>query len=141
MPERSTPLVAILNSLYQVLASLRCIMEEEQKQLMAAMPDSRQLVSLSEDKQSLLVTLAFVEKRRAEVETQLDLASPYSAYPSLATLWQRIAPLAQHLAEQNQHTALMLHQQLAWTEQVLTVLHPLQTQHFYGPDGHPVTQR
>jgi len=141
MPDRYRNLSAVLNSLYQVLASLGHLMKEEQQQLMAATPNSRRLMSLSEDKQALLVTLTFVEQRRSESERALTLASPYSEHPSLAAVWQRIEPLAQQLAEQNQHTALMLNQQLAWTEQVLNVLQPLQAQHFYGPDGHPVINR
>ncbi|WP_250331388.1 flagella synthesis protein FlgN [Rosenbergiella epipactidis] len=141
MPDRYRNLSAVLNSLYQVLASLGHLMKEEQQQLMAATPNSRRLMSLSEDKQALLVTLTFVEQRRSESEHALALAPPYSEHPSLAAVWQRIEPLAQQLAEQNQHTALMLNQQLAWTEQVLNVLQPLQAQHFYGPDGHPVINR
>lgn len=141
MPDRYRNLSAVLNSLYQVLVSLGHLMKEEQQQLMAATPNSRRLMSLSEDKQALLVTLTFVEQRRSESEGALALAPPYSEYPSLAAVWQRIELLAQQLAEQNQHTALMLNQQLAWTEQVLNVLHPLQAQHFYGPDGHPVINR
>ncbi|MBT0731196.1 flagella synthesis protein FlgN [Rosenbergiella nectarea] len=141
MPDRYYNLSTVLNSLYQVLASLGHVMNEEQQQLMTASPDSRRLMSLSEDKQALLVTLTFVEQRRTESENALTLAPPYSDHPSLAALWQRIEPLAQQLAEQNQHTALMLSQQQAWTEQVLNILQPLQAQRFYGPDGHPVMNR
>ncbi|MBT0723351.1 flagellar biosynthesis protein FlgN [Rosenbergiella sp. S61] len=141
MHDRYQSLNTVLNSLYQVLASLHHVMDEEQRQLMMATPDGRRLMSLSEDKQSLLVTLTFVEQRRAEAETQLALRPPYSENSALTALWQRIAPLAQQLAEQNQHTALMLNQQLTWTEQVLGILQPLQAQRFYGPDGHPVMGR
>ena len=141
MAEHHPPLAAILDSLYQVLASLRHIMDEEQRQLMAATVDSRRLLSLSEDKQSLLTTLAFIEQRRNTLDAQLTLTPPYTEHPALSVRWQKVVPLAQHLCEQNQHTALMLNQQLAWTEQVLSVLHPLQAQRFYGPDGHPVVGR
>jgi len=141
MPDLHRNAGTILESLYQVLASLGHIINEEQRQLMAATPDSRRLISLSEDKQALLVTLTFVEQQRSEAEHALGIAPPYAEHPSLAARWQQIAPLARQLAEQNQHTALMLNQQLAWTEQVLNVLHPLQAQRFYGPDGHPVHNR
>jgi len=141
MQESQLALYPLLDSLYQVLASIGHLMAEEQRQLMATSVDSRRLLSLSEDKQSLLVTLDFIETRRAKLEKALALAPPYAQHPDLAARWQRIAPLAQQLARQNQHTALMLNQQLAWTEQVLNVLQPLQAQRFYGPDGHPVTGR
>jgi len=141
MPDRYRALSVVLNSLYQVLASLGHVMDIEQQQLMDATPDSRRLMSLSEDKQALLTTLGFVEQQRCESESALAVTPPYIDQPPLAALWQRIAPMAQQLAEQNQHTALMLNQQLAWTEQVLDILHPLQAQQLYGPDGHPVMKR
>lgn len=113
-------------------------MTEEQAQLVSSSPDSLRLSSLSEDKQALLVTLEFIEQRRQEQENELHLSAPYSDYPGLASHWQQISALTHQLAEQNQHTALLLNQQLAWTQKVLTVLHPLQAQKFYGPDGHPI---
>lgn len=76
MPDRYRALSAVLNSLYQVLASLGHVMDVEQQQLMAATPDSRRLMSLSEDKQALLTTLGFVEQQRCESESALAVTPP-----------------------------------------------------------------
>ncbi len=138
MANNLTKLTTTLSSLLQVLTSLRIIMAEEQIQLMSAQPESLRLASLSEDKQSLLVTLEFIDKLRHQQEQECHCFAPYPVATELAAYWQQIMALSQQLSNANQHTALLLNQQLAWTQKVLAVLAPLEAQKFYGPDGHPV---
>ncbi|OON40699.1 flagellar biosynthesis protein FlgN [Izhakiella australiensis] len=128
-------LLSSLDKMLEVLASLTDIMDAEQQQLSAGQVNSSLLQRITEDKSSLLGTLNFIEQMRRDASQQLGLHAPYSGQPQLAQRWSAIQERTINLRDKNQHNGLLLNHQMAHTEQTLGVLRPLQSQHFYGPDG------
>ncbi|MFC6377177.1 MULTISPECIES: flagella synthesis protein FlgN [Tatumella] len=129
------PLPDILSDMQQLLGSLKEMMLAEQQQLISAHPDSYRLQNLAEDKQAALNTLDYLDKQRMNAGTAAGLQAPYLRESALHARWQQIHLRVTELQQMNQHTALLLQQQMDRTAQALTLLHPLQTQALYGPDG------
>lgn len=131
----SGSLLIILQNMRQVITSLHLMMQKEQQELSSARPDSYRLQSLTEDKQAALNTLSFLDVRLTEAGQQSGLTAPFTGSEELNSLWLDLCHQLSVLQQTNQHTGLLLQQQLHWTQQALAVLAPLKNQHFYGPDG------
>lgn len=129
------PLPDILSDMQQLLGSLKEMMQAEQQQLISAIPDSYRLHNLAEDKQAALSTLDYLDKQRISADNTAGLQAPYRQDSALHARWQQIHLRVTELQQMNQHTALLLQQQMDRTAQALTLLCPLQTQALYGPDG------
>lgn len=128
-------LLNTLDKMLEVLASLAEVMEAEQQQLSAGQVDSSLLQRITEDKNSLLGTLNFIEEMRREAEKTSALHVPYSRYPELARRWAAIQDQTVKLRDVNLHNGMLLNHQMTHTEQALEMLKPHQSQKFYGPDG------
>ncbi|ARU93623.1 flagellar export chaperone FlgN [Tatumella citrea] len=131
----SGSLVIILQNMRQVIASLQLMMQKEQQELSSARPDSYRLQSLTEDKQAALNTLSYLDDRLSETGNKSGLTAPFAQSEELNSLWLDLCRELSVLQQTNQHTGLLLQQQMQWTQQALAVLAPLKNQHFYGPDG------
>lgn len=128
-------LKVILHNMQQVLSSLQLMMHKEQQELVSARPDSYRLQSLTEDKQAALNTLSYLHTRLTETAGKSHLTVPFDTCEDLKSQWMDFCRQIAVLQNTNQHTGLLLQQQLHWTRQALAVLTPLKNQHFYGPDG------
>ena len=110
-------------------------MQAEQQQLNSASPDSYLLQNLAEDKQAVLSTLDYLDKQRVKADQAAGLQAPYQGNSTLHAQWQQIHLRVTELKQMNQHTELLLQQQMDLTAQALALLCPLQTKTLYGPDG------
>ncbi|WNN46024.1 MULTISPECIES: flagellar export chaperone FlgN [Winslowiella] len=128
-------LLTALDKMLEVLSSLAKVMDAEQQQLSAGQLNSNLLQQITEDKSSLLNTLSYLDEMRRQAEKQADLSAPYPAQAALAERWETIQQRTVKLHNTNQHSGLLLNQQIAYNEQALALLKPHQSQAFYGPDG------
>ncbi|SFM91668.1 flagella synthesis protein FlgN [Izhakiella capsodis] len=128
-------LLSSLDKMQEVLASLTDIINAEQQQLSAGQVNSSLLQRITEDKSALLDTLNFIEQMRRDASERLGLHAPYSEQSQLAQRWSVIQEHTRHLRDKNQHNGLLLNYQMTHTGQALDILRPLQSQHFYGPNG------
>ncbi|MFC0140685.1 flagellar export chaperone FlgN [Erwinia mallotivora] len=128
-------LLTALDKMLEVLASLADVMTSEQQQLSGGQINSSLLQRITEDKNSLLATLNFLEQMRRDAEQDAGFHAPYSRHSELSRRWAAIQEQTMKLRDTNLHNGLLLNHQISFTDQALQVLRPHQTQKFYGPDG------
>ncbi|EXU74610.1 MULTISPECIES: flagellar export chaperone FlgN [Erwinia] len=128
-------LLTALDKMLEVLASLADVMTSEQQQLSGGQINSSLLQRITEDKNSLLATLNFLEQMRRDAEKDAGFHAPYSRHSELSRRWAAIQEQTMKLRDTNLHNGLLLNHQISFTDQALQVLRPHQTQKFYGPDG------
>lgn len=124
-----------LNKMSDVLLRLTKLMDAEQLQLCASQYNSHALQRLSEDKSSLLSTLAYLNEMRNQAEQRTGLYFPYTTQPEMARCWHFIQQHILRLRTINEHSELLLKQQIGFNQQALALLKPHVSQPFYGPDG------
>ncbi|WP_370465589.1 flagella synthesis protein FlgN [Nissabacter sp. SGAir0207] len=129
-----------LTALLDTLRALLPVMEEEQAMLCAAQVNGVALQRLTEQKSSLLATLAYLDGQRKQHETTLSLRAPYAQTPALNALWRRIAAGANALNQRNHHNGRLLNQHIAHNQQSLSVLRAGHGQTLYGPNGQAHSQ-
>ena len=117
----------ILAQIADGLNALRAVMEHEQQLLCAGSVSGSHLQRVTEQKSSLLATLAWLEQQRLQAWDAEDNASRMQ--------WQAIQAQTRALREMNQHSGWLLEQQMAFNQQALAVLKPHQEAGLYGKDG------
>ena len=128
-------LLTALDKMLEVLSSLTEVLDAEQHQLASGRINSSLLQKITEDKSSLLNTLNYLDGMRHQAEKVLSIQAPYRADAELAQRWERVQKLTAKLHNTNQHSGLLLKQQIKYNEQALAILKPHQSQAFYGPNG------
>lgn len=132
-------LLNALDKMLEVLTSLAEVMMAEQHQLSGGQINSSLLQRITEDKSSLLGTLAFLEQMRRDADKEAGVHAPYSNQPELARRWAAVQEQTVKLRDTNLHNGLLLNHQITFTEQAIEVLKPHHTQKFYGPNGQATT--
>ncbi|WP_145572484.1 flagella synthesis protein FlgN [Yersinia mollaretii] len=119
-----------------LLESLTTVVAQEQQLLCSGRIQGIVLQGVTEQKSSILATLAYLDQTRLTAETAAKIHSPYSGNQALAERWQRMLQLAEHLQYSNLHNGLLLQQHIEHNTQALAVLNTRHGQSLYGPDGH-----
>lgn len=109
------------------LNALRAVMESERLLLCEGSLSGSHLQRVTEEKSSLLATLAWLEQQRLLAWSAADSAAQAQ--------WQMIRAQTQTLREMNQHNGWLLEQQMAFNQQALALLKPHQEAGLYGKDG------
>ena len=102
-------------------------MESERLLLCEGSLSGSHLQRVTEEKSSLLATLAWLEQQRLLAWSAADSAAQAQ--------WQTIQAQTQTLREMNQHNGWLLEQQMAFNQQALALLKPHQEAGLYGKDG------
>lgn len=120
----------------ELLESLKTVVAQEQQLLCSGRIQGIVLQGVTEQKSSILATLAYLDQTRLTTEKNINIQAPYSNVPALAERWQRILELAENLRYSNLHNGLLLQQHIEHNTQALAVLNTRHGQSLYGPDGH-----
>ncbi|CCO67672.1 TPA: flagellar export chaperone FlgN [Yersinia enterocolitica] len=120
----------------ELLESLKTVVAQEQQLLCSGRIQGIVLQGVTEQKSSILATLAYLDQTRLTTEKNINIQAPYSNVPALAERWQRILELAESLRYSNLHNGLLLQQHIEHNTQALAVLNTRHAQSLYGPDGH-----
>ena len=116
-----------LNKMAESLLALRAAMESEQRLLSAGSVSGSALQRVTEEKSTLLATLAWLEQQR-------QLAW-HDTEESAQVRWRALEIEIRALSELNQHNGWLLEGQIAYNQQALAVLRPHQEAGLYGKDG------
>ncbi|PHZ28314.1 MULTISPECIES: flagella synthesis protein FlgN [Yersinia] len=125
-----------LDQQLELLESLTTVVAQEQQLLCSGRIQGIVLQGVTEQKSSILATLAYLEQTRLTAETAAKIHAPYSNNQPLAERWQRMLQLAEHLQYSNLHNGLLLQQHIEHNTQALAILNTRHGQSLYGPDGH-----
>ncbi|EKN3434144.1 flagellar export chaperone FlgN [Yersinia enterocolitica] len=120
----------------ELLESLKTVVAQEQQLLCSGRIQGIVLQGVTEQKSSILATLAYLDQTRLTTEKNINIQAPYSNVPALTERWQRILELAESLRYSNLHNGLLLQQHIEHNTQALAVLNTRHGQSLYGPDGH-----
>ncbi|AJJ09983.1 flgN family protein [Yersinia rohdei] len=120
----------------ELLESLKAVVAQEQQLLCAGRIQGVVLQGVTEQKSSILATLAYLDQTRLTTEKTVNIQAPYSKVPELAVRWQYILELAENLRNGNLHNGLLLQQHIEHNAQALAILNTHHSQSMYGPDGH-----
>ncbi|WP_145513201.1 flagella synthesis protein FlgN [Yersinia massiliensis] len=124
-----------LDQQLELLESLTAVVAQEQQLLCAGRIQGIVLQGVTEQKSSILATLAYLDKTRLTAEADVKAHAPYPRHPALAAKWQRMLQLAEGLQYSNLHNGLLLQQHIEHNTQALAVLNTRHGQSLYGPDG------
>jgi flagella synthesis protein FlgN len=125
-----------LDQQLELLESLTTVVAQEQQLLCSGRIQGVVLQGVTEQKSSILATLAYLDQTRLTTEIAANLQAPYGEVQELAMRWQRILQLAENLQYSNLHNGLLLQQHIEHNTQALAVLNTRHGQSLYGPDGH-----
>ncbi|EKN6104882.1 flagellar biosynthesis protein FlgN [Yersinia enterocolitica] len=125
-----------LDQQLELLESLKTVVAQEQQLLCFGRIQGIVLQGVTEQKSSILATLAYLDQTRLTTEKSINIQAPYSSVTALAERWQRILELAEGLRYGNLHNGLLLQQHIEHNTQALAVLNTRHGQSLYGPDGH-----
>lgn len=124
-----------LDQQLELLESLTTVVAQEQQLLCAGRIQGIVLQGVTEQKSSILATLAYLDQIRLTAESDVKVQAPYHRHPALAERWQRMLQLAEGLQYSNLHNGLLLQQHIEHNTQALTILNTCHGKSLYGPDG------
>ena len=125
-----------LDQQLELLELLKTVVAQEQQLLCSGRIQGTVLQGVTEQKSSILATLAYLDQTRLTTEKTVNMKAPYSSMVELAVRWQRMLELAESLQYSNLHNGLLLQQHIEHNAQALAVLNTRYRQSLYGPDGH-----
>ncbi|CNI30280.1 flagella synthesis protein FlgN [Yersinia vastinensis] len=125
-----------LDQQLELLELLKTVVAQEQQLLCSGRIQGTVLQGVTEQKSSILATLAYLDQTRLTTEKTVNMKAPYSSMVELAVRWQRMLELAESLQYSNLHNGLLLQQHIEHNAQALAVLKTRYSQSLYGPDGH-----
>ena len=125
-----------LDQQLELLESLKTVVAQEQQLLCSGRIEGVVLQGVTEQKSSILATLAYLDQTRLTTEQAVNINAPYSSVPELAARWERMMELVEALRYGNLHNGLLLQQHIEHSTQALAVLNTRHGQSLYGPDGH-----
>ncbi|CNH09057.1 flagella synthesis protein FlgN [Yersinia aldovae] len=124
-----------LDQQLELLESLKTVVAQEQQLLCSGRIQGVVLQGVTEQKSSILATLAYLDQARLTTQAAINVQAPYNQAAALAERWQRILQLAEELHYGNLHNGLLLQQHIEHNTQALAVLNTRHGQSLYGPDG------
>ncbi|CFQ43652.1 flagella synthesis protein FlgN [Yersinia frederiksenii] len=124
-----------LDQQLELLESLKAVVAQEQQLLCSGRIQGIVLQGVTEQKSSILATLAYLDQTRLTTEKTVNIQAPYHKVAELALRWQRMMELAESLQYNNLHNGLLLQQHIEYNTQALAVLNTRHGQSLYGPDG------
>lgn len=124
-----------LDQQLELLESLKAVVAQEQQLLCSGRIQGIVLQGVTEQKSSILATLAYLDQTRLTTEKTVNIQAPYHQVAELAVRWQRMLELAESLQYSNLHNGLLLQQHIEYNTQALAVLNTRHGQSLYGPDG------
>ncbi|ABS47424.1 MULTISPECIES: flagella synthesis protein FlgN [Yersinia pseudotuberculosis complex] len=124
-----------LDQQLDLLESLTNVVAQEQQLLCSGRIQGWVLQGVTEQKSSILATLAYLDQTRITTETTANIQAPYPHMQALAERWQRLLQLTERLRYSNLHNGLLLQQHIEHNNQALAVLNTRHGQSLYGPDG------
>lgn len=125
-----------LDQQLELLESLTHVVAQEQQLLCSGRIHGIVLQGVTEQKSSILATLAYLDQTRLTTETTVDIQAPYTRIATLAERWQRVLQITETLRYSNLHNGLLLQQHIEHNNQALAILKTHHGKSLYGPDGH-----